>query len=530
MSKLYLKSNVVVEPLCWNWYAWAHLISPMTACMNIAYRHVKIMEKFIKSPGSYKKVTNQKFESGPIIQLEQSELLFIQKLLEETKSKCKDLCDLAYSIQLIRQTLYQYADGGSLENLYPKIQESLKGLIELVYDIGNFPMIKYIEPLFYLDYYHDTCQSLYLYTIDSDWRPFILGTPRLESKQAILINVPFSTKDLDLFYRSQFSGIELEELESVFNIPSNKKEKFLSFFDCYQKNIIDANYTQSKLRVRYFGHATVLLQTKNTSVLIDPLISYKYESSINRFTFDDLPDQIDYLLISHSHQDHFSIENLLKIRFKVKNVVVPINRKGNMADPSLKLILQKLGYTNIIEVDDMDTIQINDGFIQALPFVGEHAELDINTKSTFLVNISGKSFYFAVDLNNFDNSIYKRIFRNSMPVDVLFIGMECDGGPLEWLYGPLLKQTDSSDNMKMFNTPRTLSGSNCDKAYELTKTIGCKEAYVYSMGQEPWLNYIMNINYTKDSIQIIESDRFVDLCTKNNILSERLFGKKEWIY
>jgi hypothetical protein len=37
-EKLYLKPNVVVEPLVDHWYAWSHLIPPATAAMNIVGR------------------------------------------------------------------------------------------------------------------------------------------------------------------------------------------------------------------------------------------------------------------------------------------------------------------------------------------------------------------------------------------------------------------------------------------------------------------------------------------------------------
>ena len=49
------------------------------------------------------------------------------------------------------------------------------------------------------------------------------------------------------------------------------------------------------------------------------------------------------------------------------------------------------------------------------------------------------------------------------------------------------------------------------------------------MGQEPWLNYIMALKYSPDSVQILESDKFIQTCKNNNIESERLFGRKEWI-
>ena len=49
------------------------------------------------------------------------------------------------------------------------------------------------------------------------------------------------------------------------------------------------------------------------------------------------------------------------------------------------------------------------------------------------------------------------------------------------------------------------------------------------MGMEPWLTYIMALQYEPDSIQLTESDRFVKTYKENNIQSERLFMKKEWV-
>ena len=47
---VYLKPNIVPEPLFAGWYAWPHLISPATSAMNVVGRHLKIMNSFIQSP------------------------------------------------------------------------------------------------------------------------------------------------------------------------------------------------------------------------------------------------------------------------------------------------------------------------------------------------------------------------------------------------------------------------------------------------------------------------------------------------
>ena len=45
---LYLRRNVVAEPLVDQWYAWPHLIPPATDAMNTVGRHIQIMESFLR--------------------------------------------------------------------------------------------------------------------------------------------------------------------------------------------------------------------------------------------------------------------------------------------------------------------------------------------------------------------------------------------------------------------------------------------------------------------------------------------------
>jgi hypothetical protein len=74
---------------------------------------------------------------------------------------------------------------------------------------------------------------------------------------------------------------------------------------------------------------------------------------------------------------------------------------------------------------------------------------------------------------------------------------------------------------------RRLSGSNFAQAKSIIDQFQCKEAYVYAMGQEPWLNYVMSIKYTEQSRPIVESNRLLEYCRERGIEAERLFGEKE---
>ena len=130
------------------------------------------------------------------------------------------------------------------------------------------------------------------------------------------------------------------------------------------------------------------------------------------------------------------------------------------------------------------------------------------------------------DSNSLDNELYNYIFDYTGPVDMLFIGMECVGAPISWLYGPLFSKPLNREHDKS----RRLSGSNCSKALEIVKRSGCKEVCVYAMGMEPWLGYIMAVDYKPDSLPIVESEKLIDFCRAQDLKAERLFGKKEWIF
>lgn len=94
---------------------------------------------------------------------------------------------------------------------------------------------------------------------------------------------------------------------------------------------------------------------------------------------------------------------------------------------------------------------------------------------------------------------------------------------MSWLYGPLL--TQRLERQK--DQSRRLAGSNYDRALALVEQFRCKEAYVYAMGQEPWLNYLTSIKYTEKSNPIVQSNHLIETCRSNGIFAERLFGEKE---
>lgn len=524
--KMYLKDNVKMEPLIWKWYAWSNTVPPLSAACNLVERYMKIMDSYVKFPKIHMQANqNPNLMGGPFIDLEGGYVEEVKDLLEKTKEDCKDLITLHTVFKGFEKTLKREASGTSLEPFYAKLPPELKGCVELVYDTSNNPSMRFIEEFLYRKHYTDAHQGVSLSTINKDYRPFIMSTPRVNMGQEVYINIPFSHEAIDDLFRSRHEPTDVKSLFEKLNVPENKQELFISFFsEKKPEQNENRNYVGDGIRIRYFGHACILLQTKDVSILTDPIISYPVEGK-PRYTFKDLPDSIDYVVLTHNHQDHVLFETLLQLRYKIKNIVVPKNRKGALEDPSLKMILNRVGFKNVIELEEFETIEIKDGKIVGFPFFGEHSDLNIQSKIAHCVTLNNKKFLLAADSNNIDPYLYDNVFDCFGKIDVLFLGMECDGAPLSWLYAPYMPVPLT----KAYDDERTLSGSNFEKAWSIVEKSGCKEAYVYAMGMEPWLHHIMALQYTPESIQLTESDKFVAACKEKGIESERLFIKKEWV-
>jgi L-ascorbate metabolism protein UlaG (beta-lactamase superfamily) len=269
------------------------------------------------------------------------------------------------------------------------------------------------------------------------------------------------------------------------------------------------------------------VETRDVSILLDPLISYYgYHSDVEHFSDVDIPDVIDYVLITHNHQDHILLETLLPLRHKIKNIIVPRTCSGRLEDPDLKLMFNSIGFKNVRAMDEMESVCYFDAKITALPFIGEHSDLNILTKSCYFVEIGGFKLMFLADSRINEPALYENIHRETGDVDVLFLGMECDGAPLSWLYGPLMTITLTKDQ----DSSRRLAGSDCQRGLSLVDIFHPREVYVYAMGMEPWLEFISSIKYTDESNPIIQSNKLVDICRERGIIAERLYGEKELLF
>lgn len=527
-EKYYFKPNVIIGPLVDKWYAWTHLISPATAAMNIVERHLKIMNSYIQAPMIHEAaVKNPKMLGGPFMDYETRRVEEVKELKAEILEKQANAIQLSEAIRELDQLLKTKAKGASLEPLYKEVPEILKGYVELVYDLNNHPSYRFFESLLYSSpFYSKQSQSISLWETLNDERPFCLSTPQLEEPHVLQLDIPFDHKGIDTLSRMKRNPGSIEDVAEELGVREDQMELFKTFFT-KKEHPTYKKYTGDKARMRYLGHACILIETKDVSILVDPLISYYgYESTVEHFSDIDLPDVIDYVLITHNHQDHIVLETLLPLRHKIKNLIVPVTTSGALQDPSIKLAFQSIGFKNVIEIDELEEIKFENCTITGLPFTGEHSDLNIRAKACYHVAINELSFLFVADSRVMEPRLYEHIQRVKGDVDVLFLGMECAGAPLSWLYGCLMTENINRED----DQSRRLAGCDSERGLSLVDIFNPKEAYVYAMGMEPWLEFISSIKYTEESLAIIESNRLINTCKDKGIMAERLFGEKELLY
>src|SRR5262249_2257926 len=255
---VYLKDNVLLEPLFNQWYAWPYLIPPATAAMYIAFHHVKSMQSFISNPQIHiATLKNPAFLGSPFINYGMNKVGDIKQLLEKTLKEQAHMMEFATALKELDQMLMTEATGYSLEHLYQKIPKVLRGYVELVYDLNNHPSFRLIEALLYRSkYYNQLSQSINLSKADRDERSFAFSTPRLDAPEQLHLNIPFSHEGIDELLIMKHTPKAFGQIKETIGIKCRDEELFSSFFTP-EPPAAAKYYDDNKTRIRYFGHACI---------------------------------------------------------------------------------------------------------------------------------------------------------------------------------------------------------------------------------------------------------------------------------
>jgi L-ascorbate metabolism protein UlaG (beta-lactamase superfamily) len=150
-------------------------------------------------------------------------------------------------------------------------------------------------------------------------------------------------------------------------------------------------------RVRWLGHATVLMEMGGVRLLTDPVLRDRI-LHIRRVAAPVDPrnyDALDAVLISHLHRDHLDAPSLRLIDGPQTQVVLPAGG-GRLA--------VRQGFGSPMELAPGDEVRIGDALVTAVPAVHDGGRNPLGAKVQplgYLIEAAGARIYFAGDTDLF---------------------------------------------------------------------------------------------------------------------------------
>lgn len=141
---------------------------------------------------------------------------------------------------------------------------------------------------------------------------------------------------------------------------------------------INAQPMETVEKITWYGQAAVCIETGDKLIYIDP------------YQLPDV-DKADFILITHSHGDHLSIEDISMIATEKTLFVCPHDCKED---------LEAAGYSHILSVAPGDKINIEGTEILAVPMyniVKSNFHPKQNKWTGFIVDVDGVKIYHAGD-------------------------------------------------------------------------------------------------------------------------------------
>ena len=180
---------------------------------------------------------------------------------------------------------------------------------------------------------------------------------------------------------------------------------------------------QSDVSITWFGHSTILIQSHNTTILMDPILGdgeldplifgpspFAYEHT---YDTEDLP-QVDFVFISHDHYDHLdmgTIQSLAGAEF-----FVPLGVKSH-------LTTWDIPSENVIEFDWYDEYNVSSELFIALTpsqhFSGRGLSGDNTLWGSWVLDFNGHKIFFSGDSGYSEE--YAEIGDKYGPFDIAII-------------------------------------------------------------------------------------------------------------
>src|SRR6478609_6142852 len=107
--------------LAGRWFAWPHLISPVQHAMNIAFRHLPMMQSFVATPQVHIAASKDpSLVGGLFLDLPESAVPEIKTLIQQTTTQFASLIGFARDFKAFDQAVQDGATGFCLSEFYDR--------------------------------------------------------------------------------------------------------------------------------------------------------------------------------------------------------------------------------------------------------------------------------------------------------------------------------------------------------------------------------------------------------------------------
>jgi len=185
--------------------------------------------------------------------------------------------------------------------------------------------------------------------------------------------------------------------------------------------------SSTAVRSTFINHATILIETKDYTLITDPIFS-KYASPFSFMgparhhdpyvPLANIP-KLDFVLISHAHYDHLSVESIMMIEARFHpTYIVPLNN-GQLVERA------GVPKERIVELDTLEQYQSSDKKLTITLDEAKHwsargfSDRRRYLWGSYVIDTAGKRLYFAGDTGYGDH--FKKTLERVGHIDEAFL-------------------------------------------------------------------------------------------------------------